>query len=333
MPYPYALGIDLHKRQSTWKLVDAQHAVIWSKTVLCQPVNLLSALRQLPVPTTNLPIALEPTCGWRWVSQLLAEQGGDVHITNPYKLRLIADSRQKTDDEDAKTLAEFLQLGYLPESWRAPNEVEVWRQLVRVRVSLVEARTRVKNQITSLLTAAGPLVTKQALPADLKFRELTALIREQTAHIQVLEKEIERVVAKEAVCQLLKSVPGVGRLTALTILAEVGDFSRFPTADQLASFAGLVPAQRSSGQTVRYGHLTKTGSQLLRTTLVETAMRFRPYHDDRLWSWFLQVRDKRGAMRARVALGRKLLSIMWSLVKKQQPFVSSPGTVKSGDLV
>src|SRR5680860_1028220 len=122
MPYSYALGIDLHKKKSTWKLVDSNRSVIWSKTVLCQPESLELALRRLPISAVKLPVALEPTCGWRWVSQLLEKGGCDVHIANPYKFRVIADSRQKTDEEDAKTLAEFLQLGYLPESWRAPDE-------------------------------------------------------------------------------------------------------------------------------------------------------------------------------------------------------------------
>lgn len=330
---PYALGIDLHKRKSTWKLVDSAHSVIWSKTVVCQPESLTAALSRLPIPAKGLPVAIEPTCGWRWVSQLLEQNGCDLHIANPYRFRVIAESRQKTDEEDAKTLAEFLQLGYLPESWRAPDEIDGWRQLVRTRESLVEARTRVKNQINSLLTASGPLKTKQVLPDELNFNELADLVKEQTVHIKYFDKEIGRIANGNAICQLLNSVPGVGSLTALTILAEVGDFARFPSAEKLASFAGLVPSERSSGERVRRGHIIKTGSKLLRTTLVETAMRFRAYHDDRLWTWFEQVKAKRGAMRARVALAHKLLSIMWSLVKKNEAFVSSHDPVKLGDLV
>jgi len=333
MSYQYALGIDLNKNKSTWKLLDSNRSVIWSKNVMCQPESLELAIKQLPVNPVNLPVAIEPTCGWRWVSRLLEKNNCDVHIANPYKLRLIAESKKKTDEEDAKTLAEFLLIGYLPESYMVTDEIEEWRQLVRTRVSIVEARTKIKNQINSLLTATRPISKKQSLPDDLKIQELASLIKEQTIHIQTLEKEIKKIVMADPVCQLLLPIPAVGVVTALSIVAEVGDFSRFKSADKLASYAGLVPSQRSSGESIRYGHIVKTGSKLLRTTLVETAMRFRPKYDTRLNTWFERVKKDRGAMRARTALAHKLLTIMWSMVKNNQPFVSSCDTVKSGNLV
>ena len=176
MTYPYALGIDLHKKQSTWKLVDKNHKVIFSKTVLCQPEDIEIALKSLPIKIDKLPIAIEPTCGYRWVDRILTSKGCDLHIANPYKFRMVADSKQKTDDADAKVLAEFLQLGYLPESWRTPEHIERWRTLIRVRVSLVQSRTRIKNQIEGLLTAECPLSSRKGLPLDLKYQELSSLI-------------------------------------------------------------------------------------------------------------------------------------------------------------
>lgn len=333
MSYQYALGIDLHKRTSTWKLVDNNRKVICTKVVDCQIKDIEIALKNLPISCVNLPVAIEPVCGWRWVTSLLEKHKCDVHPANPYKLRLIADSKQKTDEADAKILAEFLLLGYLPESWKAPDEVERWRQLVRVRTSLVQARTRVKNQINSLITAEYPLASKQKLPNDIKFQELDTLIKEQTVHIHNLEKEIVSIVKSNHICKLLCSIPSVGAITALTILAEVGDFKRFKSSSELASFAGLVPSQRSSGETVRYGHIVKTGSKLLRSTLVETAMRFRENNDSHLNDFLLKIQDKRGKMRGRVALAHKLLTIMYAMVKKDIMFIASCDTAKSSDLV
>ena len=333
MTYPYALGIDLHKKQSTWKLVDKNHKVIFSKTVLCQPEDIEIALKSLPIKIDKLPIAIEPTCGYRWVDRILTSKGCDLHIANPYKFRMVADSKQKTDDADAKVLAEFLQLGYLPESWRTPEHIERWRTLIRVRVSLVQSRTRIKNQIEGLLTAECPLSSRKGLPLDLKYQELSSIIKEHTDHIKNFDKEITKIVNNDPVCKLLLSVPGVGHISAFAIVAEVGDFSRFPDSGKLASFAGIVPSQRSSGETVRYGHIVKTGSKLLRTTLIETAMRFRPQYDHRLGVFFERVKKDRGAMRARVALAHKLLTIMYSLVKNNKPFVPSYDTAKLGDLV
>ena len=332
MTYSYALGIDLHKKQSTWKLVDKNHKVIFSKTVLCQPKDIEAALVKLPVSLNGLPVAIEPTCGYRWVDKLLTERGCDMHVANPYKFRVIANSKQKTDDADAKVLAEFLQLGYLPESWRTPDHIEKRRTLVRVRDSLVKARTRIKNQIEGLLTNECPITSRKTLPPDLKFQELNSLIKEHTSHIKNFDKEINRIVIDDPVCKLLLSVPGVGPISAFAIVAEVGDFSRFPDSSKLASFAGIVPSQRSSGETVRYGHIVKTGSKLLRTTLIEAAMRFRPPYDHNLNVFFERLKKDRGAMRARVALAHKLLTIIYSMVKNNKPFVPSYDTAKLGDL-
>lgn len=329
----HTLGIDLHKRTSTWKLLDNNRKVVCTKVVDCQVKDIEQALKSLPVSCVDLPVAIEPVCGWRWVTKLLEDKGCDNHITNPFKLRLIADSKQKTDDADAKILAEFLSLGYLPESWKVSDEIESWRQLVRVRTSLVQGRTRIKNQINSLITAEYPLTKKQKLPDDTKFRELCLLIEEYTLHIHKFDKDIEEIVKSNHICQLLLSLPSVGKVTALTIVAEVGDFTRFKDASHLASFAGLVPSQRSSGDTVRYGHIVKTGSKLLRSTLIETALRFREHHDSHLNDFLVRVQKQRGKMRGRVALAHKLLTIMYAMVKKDMVFITSCDITKSGDLV
>jgi transposase len=327
--YQHALGIDLHKRTSTWKLINNKHEVIWSRTVSCKPELLSVAARSLPVTISNLPIAIEPTCGWRWVSSLLEKEGGDLHIAHPYKLRLIADSSRKTDEEDAKILAEFLQMGYLPESWKAPDRVESWRRLVRTRVAFVQSRTRLKNQAESIITSLGPLTE----PNNPELLEIVSLIEEHTNHIRNLEKLIKKIAEEQLITKLLMTMPSVGSITALSVLAEVGNFSRFSSADKLASYAGLVPSERSSGESVRHGRITKEGSKLLRTVIIETAIRFKPKYSSRLDEFFQRVKKTKGAMRARVALSRKLLIIMWSMVKNNKPFASSHDTVKMSDLV
>lgn len=325
----YALGIDLHKRKSTWKLVDTQRLVVWSRTVDCNYSSLLAAVSNLPTNTHNLKVALEPTCGWRWVSALLLKEGLDVRIANPYKLRLIADSTKKNDEEDAKTLAELVQLGYMPESWRAPDEIESWRSLVRTRTNFVHIRTRLKNQLESIVTSLGPLADFNTL----EIKEICSLIKIHTESVKSLDSEIRRIAERNKTMKLLMTMPTVGPITAFSVLAEVGDFKRFNKAEKLASYAGLVPSERSSGESVRYGHITKQGSKLLRTTMIEAAIRFKPEYSKDLNDFLLRMKKTKGAMTARVALARKLLVVMWHMVNKDQPFVSSHDTVKSGDLV
>ena len=111
-------------------------------------------------------------------------------------------------------------------------------------------------------------------------------------------------------------MPGVGTITALTVIAEVGDFSRFEKAEKLASFAGLVPKQRSSGEKVRLGGITHLGSKYLRTAMVETAMRIRPGYAPELQNFVDTVKIGSSPKRARVALARKMLTIMWMMIRK-----------------
>lgn len=114
--------------------------------------------------------------------------------------------------------------------------------------------------------------------------------------------------------------PGVGIITALTIVAEVDGFERFSSGKKLASFAGLLPRQRSSGETIKYGSITHAGSPALRTVLVETAMRIRVDTAPELYAFVHRLTANSKAKKARVALARKILCIMWKMVTTNTPY-------------
>ena len=126
------LGIDLHKRSSVWILMDHNKKVLKELTVPCTPESVSKALALLP-DKENMKAAVEPVCGWRWFSSMLEEEGIDVHIANPYKTRLIAESKLKNDRVDAKALAELLKVDYLPLSYKASDVVHNAREVVRYR--------------------------------------------------------------------------------------------------------------------------------------------------------------------------------------------------------
>ena len=141
-----------------------------------------------------------------------------------------------------------------------------------------------------------------------------------STYIKELDAEVARY-AKAPIPTLLMSIPGVGAVTAVSTWAEVGDFSRFSSADKLCAFAGLVPTERSSGGVQRLGHITRAGSTILRYVLVETAMRVRESEKSIvLYNFYKKIKEKRGAMRARVALARKILSISWYMVKNDEKY-------------
>ncbi len=337
--YQYYAGIDLHKRSSTWIIINTKREVVWEQQVNCDPRALDFALSICPVPLNEIQATIEPVCGFRWFQKQLSEAGVNTVLANPTKVRLIAQSKHKNDRNDARMLAELLATGYLPLAYLATDEVHSLRSLMRERHYLVSVRTGFKNRIKGVVTALGihdirEDCLKQSGIRYIKehgiteLEDLQGLCAELTSYIKKLDKAIQTQVQQHSLVTLITSVPTVGLITAGTILAEVGDFNRFKTAKQLASYAGLCPCQRSSGEKVHYGGITKVGSKYLRYVLVEAAMRFRIHHDPVIFAWYEQIKKMHSPMKARVALARKLLTIMWYMAKTNTPYTPRQHTAK-----
>ena len=278
----YTLGMDLHKRSSVWVLLNDARDVLHKSTVTTHPLAINIAIQKLPVPAKEVHVVTPPTGGWRWVADIFEQEGMQVHIANPTKVRLIAESKKKFDAGDTETLADLLRVNYLPEAYRAPNEIDTLRMLVRERAYFVRLRTSVKNRIHAALTRKGahlipghplrkPGLVAIALGDDKEMIELLMPLEELTTHTTPLEKRIEKEAKTNPTAKLLMTMQAVGPITAVTVAAEA-----------LASYAGLVPSQRSPGQSVRFGHITKQGSRLLRSVMVEAALRIRTNHDAQL---------------------------------------------------
>jgi transposase len=329
----YTLGIDLHKRSSLWVLIDENYAPIWEESVTPHPRNISKVLDTFPVSMQEVQVALEPVAGWRWVSAQLQAAGMQVHIGNPKKIKLIAESTQKTDKNDARTLAQVLRSGFFPEAHRVRDDIYALRTLLRTRSFLVGLRTSIINRMHGMATTQGlhliPFgnpVCKRAKDVfvaneDLAYRELHMSIDSLNARIKIFDAALSTKQKEFPETELIMSVPGVGKLTALTIVAEVEDFKRFPTAKHLASFAGLSPRQRSSGDRKRFGSITHQGSPILRTTMVEAGMRISAAHPE-LFAFITRLAPKCGKKKARVAMGRKLLCIIWNIVMDNSQYDS-----------
>lgn len=141
--------------------------------------------------------------------------------------------------------------------------------------------------------------------------------------IKEVEEEIKKTIQVSPDIKRLMTIPGVGIVTASTICAEVGDFKNFNKPKNLAAFSGLVPRERSSGGKQKLGSITRAGSPYLRYVLIETAMRVRNSKETlSLYSFYERIKIKSGTMKARVALARKLIVIMWYMMNRQQDYVS-----------
>lgn len=324
------VGVDLHRKTSQVVALDDGGAVVLTRRVGSRPEELMRVFGELePAP---LEVAFEATFGWSWFADLLADAGIPAHMAHPLATKAISSARVKNDSVDAKTLAHLLRSNLLPEAWIAPPEAREARRLARMRTSLVRMRTRLTCQVHALLAEHGALpemtdvfgragkrfLAELELPEISRARiEANVRLAEGIAgEVAVAERELRSLFRGDDRLARLTRIPGIGFITAATVLTEVWDVSRFPSADRLSSWAGLTPSERSSAEHTRRGHISKQGSRWLRWVLVEAAA--RPQRDPDLRAFLDRIAVRRGTKIARVALARRLLTLCYYALRDER---------------
>jgi transposase len=282
-------------------------------------------------------IALEATTNSDAIATMLRPLVRRVVVSNPRKTRAIAEAKVKTDKVDARILAQLLAADFLPETWVADDRTRMLRRLVMRRTHLVKQRTRLKNQVhgimsrnlvptcphADLFSAVGRRwLASQDLPAD-EWRSVGALVRQLDFHGDELA-ELERDIAVEAiddpVVARLMTVPGIDVTVAISIVAAVGDFSRFDSPDRLVSYLGLNPRVRQSGNgPAVHGRITKAGPAQARGMLVEAAFSASRAPGP-LRAFYRRVKDRRGFQIATVATARKMTVLCWHLITRGEDY-------------
>lgn len=325
------IGIDLHKRLQAWVVLgEKDNTKLLTKTYPVTPESISRAVSEVKQLGSECHVLIEPVCGWIWVVKQLRELGMEVEISNPRKIRMIADSLNKTDENDAYTLARLLKTGEVALSYECSPETRKHRSLSRERCFLINVRSSLKCRLESIVTRDGNHTfinqsknRTQIIVTNNEVKIHQDAVASINVIIKQVEAEIEKTIQLSPEIKRLMTIPGVGFVTASTICAEVGDFKNFKKPDNLASFAGLTPRERSSGGKQRLGSITHAGSPYLRYVLIETAMRIRDIEDTfSLFAFYKRIKTKSGAMKARVALARKLLTIIWYMMQRQQDYVA-----------
>lgn len=333
--FQYHLGIDLHKNTSYWTLMDHERKVLYKKNLPTSKDGIARGITEMGVAPALVEAAIEPVSQWGWYGDLLEGNGFTVHLVDVYQSKLIAGTKLKNDRVDSLTLADMMRSDFLPCAYRAPESTRDLREFMRHRAFLVRLRARVRNRVHQILWKHGVIsphsdlfgLRAQKWLGELSLREPYATERSELSDMwcdwskRIAEHDLscrERV-GRLPQAQRLMSIPGIGVITSLTMLAEVGEFSRFSRPEQLASYAGLVSSSYSSGERMRLGHITHRGSVWLRTALVEATNTVNPKWGA-LHDFYLRIKDKKGSKVARVALARKVLVLSWHLIVNDQYF-------------
>lgn len=333
------VGIDLHKQSITACVVDRDRTVLQTRRFLCaDPARIAAFFAALG----EFEAVIEATASYEWLWQRLEPLAHRLVLAHPGKLRIIAESTRKSDRLDARALAEFLALDLIPPAYRPTPRQREHRSLVRHRQFLQRQRTQLRVKIRRILgdynADRRDLFTRRlaehlaAVPLSESDRFIVDQLRAQLAAVEAQLAELRARLrafagagpeAEQRQRRALRSVVGVGEVTAEVVLAEVGDVTRFRSARQVVAYAGLAPGRRESAGKARDLGITKRGSPLLRWVLVEAAwqlVRRSPY-----WRGaYAALKRRRGGRRAIVAVARRLLGVLVALLRSGQEYREPP---------
>ena len=343
------VSMDVHVRNSFVYASDATGRVLRRgrcTNTLCDLGAFLAPVERAAVATTEpVHVVLESTTNSRGIARMLASYGREagidltVDVLDARKLRVIAESVCKTDGVDARVLNELAASNLkLPVCYLPDDEEFALREHLRSRSDLVRIRTMFKNRVHAVLhrrvilapqadlfTASGREFLRQLVIDEAGRTILTrylegvdqieALVHESTVSL----KELARRPRWAKPAALLRTMPGIGLITAMTLLAELGNLKRFPGRASVANYAGLVPVIRNSNEKRFSGGISRRGSSHLRAVLVEAAWiavpRVPAYHD-----LFHRIERKKNKPTAIVAVARRMLEDGYTMLKKDEAF-------------
>ncbi len=289
---------------------------------------------------------MEATGNTRYFVQAIKSLVSKVVVVNPSQFEVIRKSVKKTDRHDARTLAKFLSKDMLPESrLKEPAHAQL-NSVAHTRDKLVKLRTTLINKIHAMHVAVGIKSKKSSLSSakglrvalgrvwdELTRAEMEVIVTQIGAlneGIKRLDRHLSEYGRKLVGHQNLTSIKGIGDKSAAVLLSVIGDVSDFAGEDKLASYFGLVPRVANSNETVHHGRITKRGSKLGRTTLVQctlVAVRYSPF----LKNFYDRLKAKKGAGKAIIATARKFLGIIYRTLKYNWVFADFPNFVLAED--
>ena len=316
------MGLDQHRAQITAEWLDTETGEV--KRARVTPADRAGVRRFLKrFDGQELEVALEATTGWRFVVEELRRIGALAHLAEPAETAGLRGpkKRAKGDRADARHLRELLMVKRLPESWIPPDHILDLRARVRLRHTLSEQRSEWQQRIQAVLYHHGCPPRRSLMIGDgrewLAAQPLSESAREQVTialamidalelQIAPLDRELRAYARRQTGCKALMAHYGIGALTAVTVLAELGDCTRFSSSRHAVRYAGMDITVHQSDQRRAPGHLSRQGPPALRWALFEAAqVARRPGSPDRVY--YQQAAERLGANRACLAVARKLL--------------------------
>lgn len=330
----YYVGLDIHKKMIAYCIKQEDGVVFKEGQVAATRGALMQWANDIRGPWKG---AMEATLFTGWVYDFLKSHALALKVANPNMLKAITAAKKKNDMADAEKLADLLRVNLLPECYMASQEMRDLRRVLRYRNLVVSTAVKMKNRISGLLMEMGTEYNKQRLHGRKYFTDLLDTIEDVPESVLELLKlsraglEMFQGVQKKLITALrenqlirervdrLMSIPGVGELTALTWVLEVGEAERFKSVRQAVSYCGLCSAQKESAGKERRGPISKKRNRHLQTVLTEAA-KLAPRWNPHLEEVHARELARGNRNRATLAVARKLVAYLLAVDKSGERF-------------
>jgi len=333
------IGLDVHMK--TWHLTILVGMVLESKSFVPDPEKLAEYLHK-NYPNGSYIAAYEAGCFGFWIKEELEKRGIRTMIINPADIPTTdKDKRTKTDKSDSRKIALAIRSGLIREIYAPEKEMQEMRTLSRRRYDCAKKITRIKNQIKALLKFYGTECIGDCYTTGINWTKryidwlsaiefqtndgkaaMESCLRELSFYNEeqiILLKKLKEAITKSNIdiyYNILRGVPGIGAITAITFLTEIGDIHRFSSKDKFISYLGLSPTEHSSGDSRKIGHMTKRCNTILRQMLIESSW-VAIKKDPALMNYYNATYIKIGKAKAIIKVAKKLAArIRYLLINK-----------------
>jgi transposase len=330
----YYIGLDIHKRTIAYCIKAIDGCLIDQGKIEADRQSLGVWVKCLPEPWIG---AMEATMFTGWVYDFLKPHAIALKVAHPAMLKAITAAKKKNDRADAEKIADLLRVNLLPECHMLSEEIRELRRILRYRNHIVRTAVKMQNKMSGLLMEIGVTYSKR------RFHELlervdeippsvTELLQLSRSSYEMFRSFQKRLIETLRTNQLIRdrvhrlmTIPGVGEITALTWVVEIGDPERFSSIRKAVSYCGLCSAQKESAGKEQRGPISKKRNKHLQTILIEAA-HLAPHWNEQLAIIYARELKKGNKNRATLAVARKLVAYMLAVDRKQSDFKLSAET-------
>jgi transposase len=326
------IGLDIHKKHTQACVRNEHGKILFNERFRTESEDIAAFFARQEVHGP-LSVSMEATGFYFWIHDCIVARGHRVMVVHPARIKPLMKAKTKNDRNDASMLAELLRSGCLQGIYVPPPEIREMRDLTRHRESLVRKKGDLKREIVSSLDQHGVKTpsdyrvnfTKKYIEwlrslNDFVISEKLDMLEMTVSKIKNVERLIEERWGEDEDVQIIRSVPGVGLVTATVLKAEIGDVARFPSAENLAAYIGVSPTTFQSGEK-EWGGPARHGNNRVKHVLIEAALvHTRSCPDSKISRYHFRKRDSIGGKKAVVATGRKLAEALYFMLVRRQTF-------------